>query len=523
MYLAALAAIETGHPVKFMEDRIENMQAGDGHGPDRVYRVRVAADLDGTLRGLDFHLIEDLGAYCGRGPRQMTKPTAAVVGPYQVPAVRYSGLGVLTCKTNQVPFRGAGQSPHNFALERAIDRVARELGLDPVEIRLKNYIQPHQFPYEIPSGAVYDSGNFPGVCQLALETADLPRLRAEQAAARRAGRLVGIGLAGGLEPSGGAVDTGEGARIQIDENARLIVTIGFQSAGQAHESMVTQIACEELGVASADVMVERGHGLSGIVGGATTGSRMTLMLGSATKAACDKLRAKLVTLAAHRLGVPEADIVPDGRLFALRDAAGTVLDLTELARIAYGPRKNRPTDMEPGLVEQATFAGPRILHKNLRKGAKAFPSYAFDFHVVLAEVDPETFKITLRRFVVVHDCGTVLNPLVVDGFVYGGIGHGVGGALYEHFAYDESGQLTAASFMDYLMPTAAEIPDVELRSLETPSPLHPYGAKGSAEGSYMTAPAVIASAVEDAVAPLGIPVSEIPITPKLLYEGWVGR
>jgi CO/xanthine dehydrogenase Mo-binding subunit len=183
MYLTAAAAIRTRRPVKFMEDRIENMQAGDGHGPDRYYTVKVAASADGMVAALDIDVVEDLGAYCGRGPRQITKPTSAVVGPYRIPAVRYGGYGVLTCKTNQVPFRGAGQSPHNFALERTMDLLARDLGIDRVELRQRNYIQPHEFPYGIPGGAIYDSGNYPGATELALKQSRIEDLLAEQAEA----------------------------------------------------------------------------------------------------------------------------------------------------------------------------------------------------------------------------------------------------------------------------------------------------------------------------------------------------
>jgi CO/xanthine dehydrogenase Mo-binding subunit len=192
------------------------------------------------------------------------------------------------------------------------------------------------------------------------------------------------------------------------------------------------------------------------------------------------------------------------------------LELKHLAAMAY-PRREAgetlPDGMEPGIVEHSVFFGPKMEH-----GEKLFPSYAFDFHLVMVEIDPGTYDIKFRRYVVVHDCGTIINPLVVEGFVFGGIGHGVGGALYEHFAYDENGMLVAASLMDYLLPTAAEVPHVELHTMETPSPVHPFGAKGTAEGSYMTAPAAIASAVEDALTPFGARILEVPITPVLLHR-----
>jgi CO/xanthine dehydrogenase Mo-binding subunit len=519
MYLTAVAARITGRPVKFIEDRLENMQAGDGHGPDRVYTIRAAATSQGIVEAIDIHLVEDLGAYCGRGPRQMRKPLVAVVGPYRIRNVRYGGYGVLTCKTNQVPFRGAGQSPHNFLLERTLDLLARKVGIDRVEIRRRNFIAKGEFPYQIPTGAIYDSGDYAGAMDLAIAEANLKELQARQTVARAEGRLIGIGIAGAIEPSGGDADP-EGVRLQVDERGRVIVTVGFQSSGQSHESMITQIVREELCVEMADITIQRAHGMGGIVGAATTGSRMTLMLGGALDIACQKIRRKLSAIAASVLETSAERIAVNGRWYHMAGVPSAGVDLSDLADIAYNRRDLLPDGTEAGLVEDAIYQGPgrpgsgKLPPKERGIG---FPSYAFDFHIPVVEIDPETYAITFLDYVVVHDCGTVINPLVVKGFVYGGLGHGVGGAMYEHFAYDELGVLKASTFMDYLMPTAAEMPRARLYSIETPSPLHPYGAKGTAEGAYMTAPAAIASAVEDALSPLGIVIDEIPITPMLLF------
>lgn len=509
MYLTAIASHLTGRPVKFIEDRVENMQAGDGHGPDRSYSVKVAADKDGVVSALDVNVTEDLGAYGGRG--HIRKPMTALTGPYRVSNVRYGGDIVLTCKTNQVPFRGAGQSPHNFVLERTMDQLARELDIDPVEIRMRNYIRHSEFPYRTPSGSFYDSGNYEGAMALLVEKADLGAMRTERDRAREDGRLVGIGIAGCVEPSGGPTRGNfEGARIEVDKSGRVVVTIGFQSSGQSHESMVTQIVCDELGVDPSQVAVERVHGMGGIVGGATTASRMTLMLGGAMRRAAEKVQGKLSAIAAHTLEADVKDIVRDGETYYVAGTPSRGKHLTELAAIAYADYSLLPSGLEPGLVEDVVNPGP--------SQEFGFASYAFDFHINMVEVDAETFEVKFLRYVIVHDCGTVINPLVVDGFVYGGIGHGVGGALYEDFAYDDHGTLQAVTFMDYLMPTAAEIPRIELHTMETPSPLHPYGAKGTAEGSYMTAPAAIASAVEDALSPWGVFINEIPISPTMLHE-----
>lgn len=513
MYITAVASLLTERPCKYIEDRVENMKTGDGHGPDRRYHVKVATTNDGIIQALDFYLLEDMGAYGHRGG--IGKPVTALTGCYKVPNVRYHGDIVLTCKSNQVPFRGAGMSPHNFALERTIDQVARELGIDRIEIRKRNYIQKDEFPYRTPSGSYYDSGNYPEAMRLLIEKGQLELLLEEQRRLRGDGRWVGIGIAGCVEPSGGPpVGAGaapEGARIQIDRRGRVVATIGFQSSGQAHETMVRQIVCEELGVDPEDVVIERAAGTGGIVGGATTGSRMTIMLGGALHLTTDKLRKKLREIAAHALEVDPEDVdIGDGE-YHVKGATSRRKTLKELAALAYAGTSRIPEGMEPGLVEDVVYAGPRR--------ESGFPSYAFDFHLAMVEVDPETYQISFRRYVIVHDCGTVINPLVVDGFVYGGVGHGVGGALYENFAYDEDGALQAATFMDYLLPTVAEIPRVELHMMVTPSPLHPYGAKGTGEGSYMTTPAVVASAVEDALAPVsGLRIDEIPISPTLLHQ-----
>jgi 2-furoyl-CoA dehydrogenase large subunit len=486
---------------------------------------------DGTLRAFDIDMIDDVGAYVGRGPLQMSKPTTAVVGPYRVEAVRYGGKAVVTNKTNQAPFRGFGQACHNFILERSVDRVARALGIDRAEIRRRNYIQPDEFPYRICSGATYDSGNFPGAMAMMADLVDLPALEKEKARARDRGVLLGVGVAGCLEPSGGnqaifsfinerSVGMApETARIQIDTQGSVVATIGFQSTGQSHESMVRQILCHELGVEPADVRVQRGDSLAGITGTTPLGSRMTMMLTRALVIAAGKVRAKLTELAAFNLGVAPADIERDGATYAVAADPSRCLTIKELAHIAYHRQVQIPPGLEPGIVESGTSTVPGgglglTEDKRLHAG---FPSVAFSVHVPVVEVDEETFEVRIREYYVVHDCGTVINPLVVEGMVYGGIAHGIGGALFEKFAYDEGGQPVASSFMDYLMPTAAEMPPIRVAEQVTPSPLHPYGAKGTGEGGYMTAPAAIASAVEDALAPFGVEIDEIPMAPNLLF------
>jgi CO/xanthine dehydrogenase Mo-binding subunit len=297
----------------------------------------------------------------------------------------------------------------------------------------------------------------------------------------------------------------------------VVATIGFQSAGQSHESMVTQIVCEELGVRPAEVAVNRADSLAGIVGSAAMGSRMTLMLGTALVQAAAKVRAKLRRIAAHVLEVGPEDIVVDGSRYYVAGAAHRALELSELAAIAYRQAELLPEGEELGLVDGAVFvgfgAGKHVKDGRLQYG---FPSYAFSVHLLMVVIDPDTFKVEIKRYLVVHDCGQVINPLAVNGLLFGGIAHGIGGALLEQWVYDQNGQMLNPNFMDYLMPTASEVPRIELHEQVTPSPLHPYGSKGTAEGGYLTAPAAIASAVEDALAPLGVEIDELPMSPSLL-------
>ena len=316
MLLVCAATRLVGKPVKFIEDRLEYMRASDAHGPERIFKVKLATDAEGVILAMDLTTIDDNGAYVGRGPLQMAKPITAVVGPYRIGAVRYSGYAVITNKNNQSPYRGFGQSPHNFVLERSVDRIAASLGLDPAEIRFRNFIQPDAFPYEIPSGAIYDSGNYPKLLEMALELADYDGLRRRQAEARALGRLLGIGVAGGIEPSGGNTGmfnylnpklgtmTPEGARVQILQDGTVLCTLGFQSTGQSHETMVAQILGDALEVPPDAITTVRGHSQSGVPSVATIGDRMSLVLTMALLSAAQKLKDKLRRIAAHNLEAP---------------------------------------------------------------------------------------------------------------------------------------------------------------------------------------------------------------------------
>ncbi len=539
IFLTAVASRMVGKPVKFIEDRLENMAAGDAHGPDRVWNVRVASDDDGKILGLDLTVIDDAGAYAGRGAMQIGKPLTALVGPYTIPAVRYSPISVLTCKTNQAPYNGFGQAPTNFAVERSLDLVAQELGIDRAEIRLRNYIQPGEFPYEIPTGATYDSGDYPTVLRKALDLAGYDRIAELKAEARQRGKLLGMGIAACIEPSagGGSVfgifnnpsvigggDAGEGVRLQVDVNGNVIASIGFQSAGQGHETTVTQLVCEALQVEPDRVTVVRADSTGGVPSVATTGSRMHLMMGAAVLGAAARIKEKMVAIAAQTLGIDSSILELRGGEFVAKLLPNLRIDFDQVARIAYRRADLRPSNMEAALVETYVYRNPKSGEREdtVPEGdfkTRGFISFAFAAHVPIVEVDPETFEIKLTQYYIAHDCGVQMNPQIVEGLVYGGTMRGIDAALLSQYCFSENGQLLSQTFMDHLLSSAMEVPYMTTVSHCTPAPGHPLGAKGAGEGGYMTAPAAVISAVEDALADdYGLFLLDVPVTPTYLRD-----
>lgn len=529
--LAGYLSCRLGRPVKFIEDRLEHMSGGEAHGPDRIIYVDVAASADGILRSLKMRVIDDNGAYFTRGALQLGKPIGACVGPYRIQSMRYEVISVATNKTGQAPVRGFGQSPHNFALERAVDAVARELGMDRIEIRRRNLIRREEFPYTIPSGTSYDSGDYRAVLRKVLELSRFDELLRQQEEARTAGRYLGIGLATCVEPSGGnavflpllnpkqEVSTfPESAAVRIDSHGQITASIGFSSAGQGHETLVAQVLAEAFDLPPDQIVVVRSNSLEGLPTLTPVASRMSVMLPTAVMGAAERVLHKARAIAAHALEIREEDVAYRAGRFYPRGHPGRGLSLQEVAWIAHRQYHRMPPGLEPGL--QATFvaqvpAGGRLPDRQGR--VQMYPAYGFSAHVPVVEVDPDTCTVRLLDYFVVHDCGTIINPDIVRGMVVGGIAQGIGAALYEEFVYDETGQLLTQSFTDYLLPTVAEVPPITLGEHETPSPRNPTGAKGVGEGGYMTAPAALCSAVEDALAPLGVTIREIPMSPQRLF------
>lgn len=529
--LVGWLALTLKRPVQFWEDRLENMRSGEAHGPDRVFEVDLAATKDGRLTGIKITTIDDEGAYPGRSPAQMGKPVTAIVGPYTIPAVHYHVIGVATNKTSQVAYRGFGQSPTNFVIERAVDMMAQKLGLDRFEIRRRNFIQPDQFPYRIPSGTLYDSGDYPAVLDLAVKTADLSALVEERDRLRREGRLVGIGVATCIEPGGGnalflsllnpasqVTTFPEGCTVRIDRQGRLVSSIGIPTAGQSHDTLIAQILAEEFDIPPEEITVTRTDSLNSPPTQSPVGSRMAIMLGGAVHGAAQKIKEKLIAIAAHNLRTPPEQLVYRNRGVESRIVPGVRMEWQDIVRVAYRHYHQMPVGMEPGLQADYIWQVPNGGFLPQADGTvNMYPCYSFGAHIVMVEVSPESGLVTFLKYVVAHDCGTPMNPLVVDGMVMGGVAHGIGAALYEHFIYDDEGQLLTSTFMDYLMPTTMEVPPMTLAEHVTPSPWTTFGQKGTGEGGYMTTPAAVASAVEDALSGRG-GINQVPLTPEYLFR-----
>ncbi len=524
--LTGWLARRLGRPVRLVEDRLENMAGGDMHGPDRRFDVSVAFDDSGVVRAMRLRALEDAGAQAGRAPLQLGKPVCAIVGAYRIASVEYEAVCVSTNKTGQTAVRGFGMAPTNLAIETAIDKVARRLGLSRLEVRRRNFVRADEFPYATPSGSEYDSGDYHAVLAKARGLARFDELLARRDAARREGRIAGIGISTCLEPSGGnsafetlmnpknkATTWPESCIVKIDRTGRTTATIATSSSGQGHETLVARIVGEELGVDPAEVRVIRADTLSALPGNTPVASRMAIMLGGAAAGAAVKIRERLLRIGAHNLGVaPEAAVYADGAV-ARADDPSRRLSLARVAWIAHREFHNMPPDIEePGLQAFHVWqvpGGGRLPGPDGR--TRMYPCFSFSAQIVYAEIDRLTGKVGLEDYAIAHDCGTVFDEDIVRGMVIGGAAHGIGAALYEEFAYDGHGQLLSGTLADYSMPSAHEVPEIRLVEHCTPSPLTSHGQKGVGEGGYLGAPAAVASAVNDALAPFGIECLELPL------------
>jgi aerobic carbon-monoxide dehydrogenase large subunit len=501
--LVAWAAMRVGRPVKWVEERSEHLQATT-HGRDQVLDAELAVAADGTLRGLRVQLTADLGAYpMGVGLPRLTR--RLLNGCYHLPALQVDIRSVYTNKTPIAAYRGAGRPEAIFLIERMMDLAARELGIDPAQIRRRSLLPPFENPILTVAGESYDSGNYPAVLERALTVAGYDRLRSEQAEAVKAGRLMGIGIASYVEMAGFGPegDLFESATVRANADGTVTVVTGTSPHGQGHETAWAQLVSAELGVAMDRIVVKHGDTATVPVGVGTFGSRSAAVGGTAVHLAAADVREKARELAAQLLEAAPPDIVLNDGQWQVRGVPGRAVTFAEIAKVAYG--SGRPNAMEAGLESTRYFQPPGMV----------FP---FGAHVAVVDVDPETGSVGLRRYVSVDDCGRILNPLLVEGQVHGGLAQGIAQALYEEVAYGADGSLLTGNLTTYMIPTAPDLPSFTLDRTITPSPINPLGVKGVGESATIGSTPAVVNAVLDALAPLGIREIDPPCTPEKVWR-----
>jgi carbon-monoxide dehydrogenase large subunit len=514
--VAALAR-QLGRPVRWIEERREMLTAASQARAQRLH-VEVAAAADGRLLALRARAVSDAGAYHIHPVSQALEPLGSVAilpGPYATPAYACEAVAVRTNKTPLGAYRGVGMTMGAFVMERVMDLVAARIGVDPADVRRRNLIPRDAYPFTSASGLTYDSGDFPKALEQALAEADYAGLRREQARARAGGRLVGVGIACYTEYTGMGAEVFrrrgmndvpgiEAASVVVDPDGGVRVRLSFPSQGQGHATVAAQIVADRLGIEPDRVRLEPVDTAVVPLGSGTFGSRGTVAMTGSVAVAADRVRAKAERLAAHLLEAAAEDVVlADGharvRGFPDRDVA-----FADVARVAYTPPLGGlPAGLDPGLEATVYFDS----------GGATFSGAV---HVALVEVDRETGRVRVLRYSLVEDCGPILNPMLVEGQIEGAVAQGLGEALLESIVHDADGQLVTATLMDYALPRADDVPPPVIGHLETPAPSVPLGVKGMGEGGTIGAPAAIANAVADAVAPLGIAVTSLPIRPEAL-------
>jgi len=509
----AALALAVDHPVRWIEDRSEHFLAAI-HCREHLYRMTAYADRRGRILGLDAELVVDAGAYAmwPNGPFLETGMAARnLPGPYNIRHHRVKTFTVATNKSPIGPYRGVGRPGACFAIERMIDEVARAAGRDPLEVRVGNMVGPDQMPYKSVTGMTFDNGDYPQCARMCADLLDLPAVRARQKQGEPDGRLIGVGFAAYAEQTahgcGEWVTRGapfipgyESCQARLMSDGSLVLMVGIQSHGQGLETTLSQVAHQELGIDPAKVSVRHGDTDIAPFGMGTIASRSMVMAGGAVARASRLLREKMLRIGAHLLQADPKDVRwEDG---AVAGPSGTVR-LEEIARIAHLRMEQLPDGVDPLLEVTATY-----------EPAIDTGVFSYATHAAVVAVDPLTGLIEVLDYGVAEDCGTVVNPMIVDGQIRGGVIQGIGTALYEEIPYDDQGQPLAATFADYLMPGAAEMPAIKIAHLHTPTPYTEYGMKGMGEGGAIGPPAAIANAVRDALGPLGAELNETPMTPR---------
>lgn len=528
--LTPLAAIRLGRPVKWIEDRREHFISANQER-SQLHEVEYAFDDQGILLAVRDKFLHDTGAYTPYGIIVPIITSCTLPGPYRLKNY-YSEFTVLyTNKVPVSPYRGAGRPHAVFVMERIMDRIARELNLDRAEVRSRNFILPDEFPWDV--GFVYqdggptkyDSGNYQAGLDKLKALLDYDNFPTMQAEARKQRRYLGLGFACYVEGTG--IGPYEGALVRVESDGRVYVSTGVTTQGQGHFTSFAQIVAEQLGVDPKDVLVTTGDSQAFYWGVGTYASRAATIAGSAIHLAAVKVREKARQVAADLFEASPDDIeLADGKVF-VKDAPHRSLTLGQVAisanplRYAYGENARKLMLMKLAGLRPGPTLPPERGAPGLEATEFYSPphgSFASGVHGAIIEVDPKTGMVTFLKYAAVHDCGRVINPIIVEGQVHGGVAQGIGGAFFERLVYNEEAQLINASFMDYLLPTAAEIPPIEVAHVETPSPLNPLGVKGAGEAGAIPVPALFASAIDDALLPFGIRVREMPLHPCRLYE-----
>lgn len=523
--LVSVAARRLGRPVKWVEDRQENLTASF-HGHEQRYEVSAAFDEEGEILALKADIACDVGAYscypftCGVEPLMAQ---AEMPGPYRLKRYWSRARAVTTNKVPMAPYRGVSRPQFTFVMERLMQKAAKQLGMDAVEIRRRNLITAEEFPYESPTGVVYDPGSYVESLEKCAEALDFDAWKKRQEEARREGRLVGLGFSCFAERTGYgtrafalrkmAITPGlDNAHLKMDPSGNVAVAVGTCGHGQGHQTTLAQIAADELGITPDKILVRQGDTDATPYGWGTFASRSLVIGGGATKKAAALLADRIREVASHLLEASPEDLeLEDGKV-RVKGSSDHFVEMAEVARAAFLEAQRLPEGEAGTLEANAGFDPPG--------------TFSNATHGVEVEIDPETGEVRLGRYVVAEDCGVMVNPMIVEGQVRGGVAQGIAAALYERLVYDDEGQLVTSTLMDYLVPTAMEIPAVEILHLETPCEYTETGAKGMGEGGTMGAPAAIASAVADALSHLDIEIDHLPITPdrlraeiKRAYEG----
>src|SRR3989441_1293162 len=508
--LVPYLARRLGRPVRFVETRREHLLAATQER-DQRHEVELGLTREGRIVAIRDAFVHDCGAFVSWGIIVPILTSVSVPGPYRVPNYEVTLTALYTNRVPVTPVRGAGRPQAVFVMERMLDLAAGRLGIDRVAIRARNLIQPDEFPYDVGlisrdnSPRRYDSGNYPECLRRVAEAVGAADFAAERERARAAGRAIGLGFTLFVEDTG--LGPYEGIRVRVDPAGRVFVFSGTSSQGQAHETTLAQVVADGLSTPLEQITVVPGDTAGISYGVGTFASRVGVLASTSAAHAAAEVRKKAIAVAADHLEVAPEDLaLEDGRI-TVRGAPARGLTLGDVAGIATAPRPGYalPGAMDPGLEASGYVHVPQATYSN---GA----------HAAVVEVEAETGTVRILRYVAVDDCGTMINPLVVEGQIHGGIAHGIGNALHEAIVYDATGQLVTGTLMDYALPRAADVPPLEVGHVVTPSPLNPLGVKGAGEGGTLPAPAAIANAVADALRPLGVELTEMPLTRERLWR-----